>query len=80
MWNHTFAKFISQIIRLHVSFLENRIQSVRMDNAREFTFKDFSDYCLALGINGLIESLIKRIKFIGRPLVGNICFAYYTVS
>jgi transposase InsO family protein len=79
--NHTFAKFIAQIIHLCVSFRENRIQSIRMDNAREFTSKAFNDYCLALGINvehsvphvhtqnGLAESLIKRIKFIARPLL-----------
>jgi hypothetical protein len=46
-----------------------------------FTSKDFNDYCLALVINvehsvphvhtqnGLAESLIKRIKFIARPLL-----------
>jgi len=79
--NHAFAKFIAQIIRLRASFPENRIQSIRMDNAGEFTSKAFNDYCLALGINvehsvphvhtqnGLAESLIKRIKFIARPLL-----------
>jgi hypothetical protein len=52
-----------------------------MDNAREFTSKAFNEYCLALGINeehsvphvhtqnGLVESLIKRIKLIVRPLL-----------
>jgi transposase InsO family protein len=81
MRNHTFAKFISQTIRLCASFPENRIQSIRMDNAGEFTSKAFNDYCLALGINvehsipqvhtqnELAESLIKRIKFIARPLL-----------
>jgi len=79
--NHAFAKFIAQIIRLRASFPENHIQSIRMDNAGEFTSKAFNDYCLALGINvehsvphvhtqnGLAESLIKRIKFIARPLL-----------
>ena len=79
--NHAFAKFIAQIIRLRASFPENRIQSIRMDNAGEFTSKAFNDYCLAMGIdvehsvphvhtqNGLAEALIKRIKFIARPLL-----------
>jgi hypothetical protein len=52
-----------------------------MDNAGEFTFKAFDDYCTAPGIavehsvshvhtkNGLAEALIKRIKLIARPLL-----------
>ena len=52
-----------------------------MDNVDEFTSKAFDDYCMALGIkvehpipyvhtqNGLVESLIKRIKLIDRPLL-----------
>lgn len=79
--NHAFAKFIAQIIRLCAEFPENRIKTIRMDNAGEFTSKAFNDYCMALGINvehsvphvhtqnGLAESLIKRIKLIARPLL-----------
>lgn len=79
--NHAFARLISQIIQLRASFLDNRIQSIRMDNAGEFTSKVFNEYCMALGIkvehsvphvhtqNGLAESLIKRIKLIARPLL-----------
>jgi hypothetical protein len=48
--NHAFAKLIAQIIPLRASFPENRFQSIRMDNAGEFTSKAFNDYCLALGI------------------------------
>ena len=52
-----------------------------MDNAGEFTSKAFDDYCMAMGIkvehsvphvhtqNGFAEALIKRIKFIARPLL-----------
>jgi hypothetical protein len=52
-----------------------------MDNAGEFTSKAFDDYCTGMGIkvehsvphvhtqNGLAEALIKRIKFIARPLL-----------
>jgi hypothetical protein len=49
--NHAFAKLIAQIIHLRANFLENRIKSIRTDNAGEFTSKAFNDYCLALGIN-----------------------------
>ena len=81
--NHAFSKLIAQIIRLKANFPDNRIQSIRMDNAGEFRSKAFDDYCLAMGIkvehsvshvqtqNGLAESLIKRIKWIARPLLQN---------
>jgi transposase InsO family protein len=81
--NHTFAKIIAQIIKLKAQHLEHRIQSIRMDNAAEFTSHAFNDYCLALGIqvqhsvsyvhtqNGLAESLLKRVKLIARPLLMN---------
>nr|ABA98087.1 retrotransposon protein, putative, Ty1-copia subclass [Oryza sativa Japonica Group] len=81
--NHVFAKLMSQIIRLKANYPEHRIQSIRMDNAAEFTSHAFDDYCMALGIqvqhsvsyvhtqNGLAESLIKRIKLIARPLLMN---------
>ena len=81
--NHAFAKLMSQIIRLKANYPEHRIQSIRMDNAAEFTSHAFDDYCMALGIqvqhsvpyvhtqNGLAESLIKRIKLIARPLLMN---------
>ena len=81
--NHAFSKLIAQVIRLRASFPDSRIQSIRMDNAGEFRSKAFDDYCLAMGIkvehsvphvhtqNGLAESLIKRIKWIARPLLQN---------
>ena len=81
--NHAFAKNIAQVIRLRSHYPEHQIQSIRMDNAAEFSSKAFNDYCMALGIqvqhsvpyvhtqNGLAESLIKRIKLIARPLLQN---------
>jgi hypothetical protein len=50
MRNHAFSKLIAQIIRLKASFPNNRIQSIRMDNAGEFRLKAFDYYCLAMGI------------------------------
>jgi hypothetical protein len=81
--NHAFAKIKSQIIKLKAIFLEHRINTIRMDNAAEFTSQAFNDYCMAMGIqvqhlvtyvhtqNGLAESLIKRIKLIARSLFMN---------
>ena len=48
--NHTFAKMMSQIIKLKAHYPEHRIQSIRMDNAAEFSSRAFNDYCMALGI------------------------------
>jgi transposase InsO family protein len=81
--NHAFAKLITQVIKLKAQYPEHQIQSIRMDNAAEFFSRAFNDYCKALGIqvqysvpyvhtqNGLIKSLIKRIKLIARPLLQN---------
>ena len=72
-----------QIIKLKEHYPGHRIQSIRMDNAAEFSSRVFNDYCMALGIqvqhsipyvhtqNGLAESLIKRIKLVARPLLMN---------
>jgi hypothetical protein len=35
--NHTFAKIMVQVIRLKANFLEHGIQSIRLDNAVEFS-------------------------------------------
>jgi transposase InsO family protein len=76
--NHTFTRFIAQIIKLKAQYPDSPIKSIRMDNAAEFSSKAFNDYCMALGINmehsepyvrtqnGLAESLIKRVKLIAR--------------
>jgi hypothetical protein len=81
--NHAFAKFMMQIIRLKANIPKHRLQSVRLDNAGEFSSRAFNDYCMAQAIevqhlvpcmhtqNGLAESLIKRIKLIARPLLHN---------
>jgi hypothetical protein len=81
--NHAFAKLTAQVIKLKAQYPEHQIQSIRMDNAAEFSSRAFNDYCKALGIqvqhslpyvhtqNGLAESLIKRIKLIARLLLQN---------
>jgi hypothetical protein len=48
--NYVFAKIMTQVIRLNASFSENRIQSIRLDNAAEFSSRSFNDYCTAQGI------------------------------
>ena len=69
--NHAFAEIMAQLIKLKAYYPEHWIQSIRMDNAAEFSSHVFNDYCMALGIqvqhlvpyvhtqNGLAESLIK---------------------
>jgi IS30 family transposase len=48
--NHAFAKIMSHVIKLKAQYPEHRIQSIRMDNAAEFSSRAFNDYCMALGI------------------------------
>jgi hypothetical protein len=76
-------KFMMQVIRLKANYPEYRLQSVRLDNAAEFSSLTSNDYCMAQGIevqysvpyvhtqNSLVESLIKRIKLIANPLLHN---------
>jgi hypothetical protein len=79
--NIAFVRLIAQIIRLRAQFPDYPIQTIRMDNAGEFTSQAFYDYCLSIGINvehpvahthtqnGLAESFIKRLQLIARPLL-----------
>jgi hypothetical protein len=74
---------MTQVIRLKANYLEYRLQSVRLDNATKLSSRVFNDYYMARGIevqhsvpyvhiqNGFVESLIKRIKLIVRPLLYN---------
>jgi hypothetical protein len=79
--NVAFARLFAQIIRLREQFPDYSIQSIRMDNAVEFTSQAFYDYCMSISINvehhvahthtqnGLAESFIKRLQLIARPLL-----------
>jgi hypothetical protein len=70
-----------QVIKLKLNYPEYGIKTIHMDNAAEFLSQLFNDYYMAQGIevqhyvpyvhtqNGLVESLIKRIKLIVRPLL-----------
>ena len=76
-----FVKFIAKLIELRSQFSYYPIKSIRMDNTDEFISKAFDDYCMTLGIkvehlipyvhtqNGLVESLIKHIKLIAKPML-----------
>jgi hypothetical protein len=69
--NVAFARLFAQIIKLQAQFPDHPIQSIRMDNAGEFTSQTFYDYCMSIGINvvhpvahthtqnGFVESFIK---------------------
>jgi len=77
----TFARFITQIIRLRSQFSDYTIKKVRLANAGELTSQTFNDYYMSIGItveyplahihtqNDLTESLIKRLQLIARPLI-----------
>ena len=79
--NVAFARFFAQIIRLRAQFLDYTIKTVRLDNAGEFTSQAFNDDCMSIGINvehpvahvhtrnGLVESFIKRLQLIARPIL-----------
>jgi hypothetical protein len=79
--NVAFARLLAQIIRLRAQFSGYPIQSIRMDNADEFTSQVFYDYCMSIGINvahpvahthtqnDLAESFIKRLQLIAWPLL-----------
>ena len=79
--NNTFVKFIAKLIGLRAQFPDYPIKFTQIDNNGEFTSKAFNYYCMTLGIkvehpvpyvhihNGLVESLIKCIKLIVRPLL-----------
>jgi hypothetical protein len=74
---------MTRVTRLKENFPEHRLQSIRLDNAAEFSSRAFNNYCMAQDIkvqhsvlyvctqNRLAESLIKRIKLIARPLLHN---------
>jgi hypothetical protein len=71
--NIAFIRLFAQIIRLRAQFPDYPIQSIRMDNAGEFTSQVFYNYCMSIRINvehlvahthtqnGLVELFIKRL-------------------
>ena len=79
--NVTFARLLAQIIRLKAQFPNHPIKTIRLDNVGEFSSQTFLDYCMSIGIdvqppvahvhsqNGLVESFIKRLQLIVRPLL-----------
>ncbi|KAJ9546897.1 hypothetical protein OSB04_019440 [Centaurea solstitialis] len=79
--NLVFARLLAQLIRLRAHFLDYPIKAIRLDNAGEFTSQIFNDYCMSIGIkvehpvahihtqNGLVESVIKRLQMIARPMI-----------
>ncbi|KAK2375011.1 hypothetical protein QL285_075932 [Trifolium repens] len=79
--NQAFARLLAQLIRIRAHFPDYPVKKIRLDNAAEFSSQAFNDYCMAIGIdiehpvahvhtqNGLVESFIKCIKLIARPLL-----------
>jgi len=79
--NVAFALLLAQIIKLRAQFPDNPIKTIRLDNASEFTSNSFNEYCMSIRIsvehpvahihtqNGLVESFIKHLQLIARPLL-----------
>ena len=69
------------MIKLRAQFLDYPIKTIILDNASEFTFQTFTNYCMSIGINVehpiahtyiqncLAESKIKRLQLISRLLL-----------
>ena len=76
-----FARLFAQMIKLRAQFPHYPIKAIRLDNACVFTSKTFNDYCMSVGVNvehlvshvhtqnGLVESVIKRLQLIAKPLL-----------
>ena len=74
-----FTRLLAQIIRLKARLSDYVIKTIHLDNDGEVTSRAFNDYCLSTIItvehlvahtqNGLVESLIKRLQLIARPLL-----------
>ena len=79
--NVAFARLFAQMTKLRVQFSDYPIKTIRLDNDGEFASQTLNDYCMLIGINiehlaahvhtqnGLVESLIKRLQLIARPLL-----------
>jgi hypothetical protein len=79
--NMVFPKLLAIRIRYRNHFSDFPIQYLGMDNALEFRFHVFEDYCVATCItltysvlyehsqNGLAEDFIKKIQLVTRPLL-----------
>ena len=69
------------MIKLQAQVLDYLIKTIHLDNTDEFTSQTFIDYCMLVGINiehpiththtqnGLVESFIKLLQLIARPLL-----------
>ena len=79
--NMALPRLLTLIIKLRAQFPDSPIKSIRMDNAAEFTSATFIRYCESIDINfevstphvhtqnGMVESLIKQIQVIVRPIL-----------
>lgn len=75
------SRLLAHILKLKAQFPESPIKTIRVDNAGEFTSKTFEDFCMTMGIetqysvphvnfqNRIVESVIKRIQTITRPML-----------
>ena len=79
--NVAFGRLLAEMTKLRAQFPNYPIKIIRLDNAGKFTSQTLNDYCMSIGINikhlvahvhtknGLVESLIKHLQLIARPLL-----------
>ena len=64
-----------------MQFFDHPVKTIRLDNVSELSSQKFLDYCISVGIdvehpiahahtqNGLVESFIKLLQLIAKPLL-----------
>ena len=79
--NLTFARLLTQLIRLQAHFSHYPTKKVCLNNTGEFTSRAFNDCCMSIRIdvehlvthvhikNGLVELFVKHLQLIVRPLI-----------
>ena len=79
--NIAFSRLLAKIIQLRTQFPDSPIKTIRLDNVGEFLSQIFLYSSMSLGIdvqypithvhtqNGLVESFIKCLQLIARPLL-----------
>jgi hypothetical protein len=63
--NHTFAKFMPQVIRLKANFSEHQLQSVRLNNVVYFSLRALNDYCMDHRMKCNIRCICAYSKWFG---------------
>ena len=55
-------KLFAQTIKLRAQFSDHTIKNFQLDNASEFTYQSFDNYCMSIGIS--VEHLVAHVHTI----------------